>query len=85
MTGRPVKNNVCPSCGGRLKVGVATIPFLLDSGVILIKNVPAEICQNCHEPYTTGAVTDNLLALLNQSRQVPTEISIINYAELSLA
>ena len=85
MTGEHAKLNRCPLCGGRLKSGTATIPFLLSTGFVLINSVPAEIFQNCHEPYTIGAVTDNLFALLNQSRQVSAEVSIINYAELTPA
>lgn len=85
ISNKHAKLNRCSLCGGRLKSGTATIPFLLSTGVVLIKSVPAEICQSCHEPDTIGAVTDHLVTLLNQSRQVPAEVSIINYAELTLA
>jgi len=60
---------------------VATIPFLLPDTVVLIKDVPAEICRSCHEPYMTGKVTDKITALLNQLRAFRTEVSIISYSE----
>jgi YgiT-type zinc finger domain-containing protein len=81
MTGEHEKHNRCPLCGGRLKPGVATIPFVSGKTVILIKNVPAEVCQSCHEPYTVGQVTDRITGLLKQARMVPAEISIITYSE----
>ena len=81
MAGEPANHNRCPLCGWRLKKGVATIPFVLDKGIVLIKGVPAEICQNCREPYTTGKVTDRIASLLSQMRALATEVSIINYSE----
>jgi YgiT-type zinc finger domain-containing protein len=79
MIGELEKNSRCPLCGGRLKSGVATIPFLLPDTVVLVKDVPAEVCQSCHEPYVTGKVTDRITDLLNQLRAFPAEVSIVSY------
>ena len=81
MTGEQGNDKRCPVCGGRLKPGVATIPFVSGKAVVLIKNVPAEVCQSCHEPYTTGKVTDRVTELLRQARAFPVEISVISYSE----
>ena len=81
MTGERGRNNRCPLCGGRLKLGAATIPFTFSDTVILIKEVPAEVCQSCHEPYVTGQVTDRITNLLNQLRAVPAEVSIVSYTD----
>jgi hypothetical protein len=32
----------------------------------VIKDVPAETCSNCHEPFMTGKVTDRVSSLLQQ-------------------
>ena len=82
MTGKLVKNSRCPLCGGRMKRGVATIPFILSNTVIVVKDVPAEICPSCHEPYMTGKVTDRITVLLNRLRSLPTEVSIVSYLQL---
>lgn len=82
MTGEPERNNHCPLCGGRLKRGLAAIPFLLPNAVILVKDVPAEICSSCHEPYTTGQVTDRIVSLLHPLRSLPAEVLILSYSEL---
>ena len=51
MTGE-LEHSICPTCGGHLHAGVATIPFLLsEEKVIIIKGVPSEICGDCHEPF----------------------------------
>lgn len=70
----------CPYCGGRLKNDRATVPFVLRNSVVVIKNVPAEICANCHEPLLTGAVTDEVTALLRQLRAVGSEVSVVSYS-----
>lgn len=82
MTGKLVKNSRCPLCGGRMKRGMATIPFILGNTVIVVKDVPAEICSNCHEPYMTGEVTDRITVLLNQLRSLLAEVSIVSCSQL---
>lgn len=82
MTDELVENSRCPLCGGRMKWGVATIPFILRNTVIVIKDVPAEICSSCHEPYMTGKVTDRITVLLNRLRSLPAEVSIVSYFQL---
>jgi len=81
MTGKRENHKRCPLCGGRLSPGIATIPFLFPDTVVLIKDTPANICMNCHEPFAMGQVVDRLTQLLNQLRAVKTEVSIISYTE----
>jgi len=83
MTGKPEKNSRCAFCGGRVEPGVATIPFVLPGTVVVIKDVPAEICRSCHEPFMTGAVTDRITGLLQRLRDLGTEVSIVSYSELA--
>jgi YgiT-type zinc finger domain-containing protein len=82
MIGERDNNNGgrCPVCGGQLVPNQqATIPFILDDTVAVIKDVPASVCTSCHEPYTSGEVTDRLVALLNHLQSLHTEISVIAY------
>ncbi len=80
MIGKRV-GSVCPICGGTLEFGRATVPFILEETVIVVKNVPADICADCHEVFMTGDVTDNITALLNQLRQLHSEVSVVAYSE----
>jgi YgiT-type zinc finger domain-containing protein len=64
MIGEHAKHSRCPVCGGNLEAGEATIPYILKDGtVVVVKNVPAEICGDCREPFTSGKVTDHLVML----------------------
>ncbi len=86
MTGEPENSGCCPLCGGRLRAGQrATIPFVLDRVVVVVKDVPAEVCRNCGEPYLTGADTDQLLDLLKWFARLPVEVSVASYPELMAA
>jgi len=80
MTGKREGNSRCPVCGGHLRRGQAAVPFLLPNAVILVKDVPAEICSSCHEPFTTGAVTDRLMSLLEPFHAAKAEVLILSYA-----
>jgi YgiT-type zinc finger domain-containing protein len=81
MTGELERNNRCPICGGQLKRGRAAVPFLFPNTTILIKDVPAQICSSCHEPYTVGQVTDRIVSLLNPLCALKAEVLILTYSE----
>ena len=81
MTGeRENGNERCPLCAGRLIPDQrATIPFVLEDTVIVIKDVPAEVCTSCHEPFLSGAVTDQVTERLRQLQTLAAEVSVISY------
>ncbi len=84
MTGeRERDSGRCPLCGGRLVPRQrATIPFVLENTVAVIKDVPAEVCASCHESYVAGEATDRMTILLKQLRSLQTEVSVISYSAL---
>lgn len=74
-------NKICPSCGGSLEDGRATIPFVISKSiVIVVKNVPAEICMDCHEPFVMGKATDQVLELLKHLKSLKSEVSVVTYS-----
>jgi YgiT-type zinc finger domain-containing protein len=86
MTGVPVNNKRCPVCGGVLEEGKATIPYVLkDDTVVVVKHVPAEICADCHETFTAGKVTDDLVIMLQQLKDLHSEVSVVSFREYELS
>lgn len=85
MAGESEKVSTCPLCGGRLKAGISAVPFVFEGTVIVVKDVPAETCRSCHEPYVSGKVTDELTNLLTRLKALQTEVSIVSYADRKAA
>ena len=87
MTGKPEnRKGLCPLCGGRLAANQrATIPFVLGKVVVVVKDVPAEVCQNCSEAFLSGMATDQLVKLLERFVQLPVAVSVTSYSELMSA
>ena len=82
MIGKQESNARCPSCGGRLREDIATIPYIFPNTVIVVKHVPAHVCANCQESFTSGSVTDRITVLLHRLKDLRTEVSIVAYEEL---
>ncbi len=81
MTGERENSGQCYLCRGALKYGKATVPFVVGDSVIVIKKVPAEICQRCNEPYMAGEVVDKITALLDNFEPFRAEVLVVSYEE----
>ena len=83
MTGRP-ESDRCYFCGGKLTSGRATLPFVVDSNVVVIKQVPAEVCSQCSEAVMSSEVAQVVDGLLKQAQRSGFEVSILTYKEEEL-
>ena len=55
---------LCTSCNrGRLEYGTTTATVDAEGTTVVIRNVPAEICDDCGEGYFAPAPADRLLEL----------------------
>ncbi len=81
MTGRPEesKTKKCPLCGGEMQDGITTIPFLINEKVIVIKDVPAEICADCGEAYLKSSVVDKVESVFDKLEDLHAEMSVVHY------
>lgn len=80
MTGEP-ENDRCYFCGGRLQSKLATIPFVMNGSVAVVKNVPAQVCMQCSEAIMSSPVARNVEILLNEIYHLKSEVSVLNYPE----
>ncbi len=81
MAGKKGKDKVkrCPLCGGEMREGITTIPFLIGEKVTVIKDVPAEICSDCGEAYMKSSVVDKVESLLDRLEELHSEMSVVHY------
>jgi YgiT-type zinc finger domain-containing protein len=64
---------------------VATIPFVLsEERVIVIKGVPAETCGDCHEPFMSSKITDDVMALVRQLKRLGSEVSVVSFRDYAV-
>lgn len=80
MTGE-LENDRCYFCGGKLESKTTTLPFVVNESVIVIKNVPAEVCSQCAEPIMSSAIARKVDSLLKQVYRLHSEILVVGYAE----
>ena len=71
----------CVICkNGETSPGKTTVTLERGGAVILLKEVPALICENCGEYYLDEDVTGKVLALAEQALKNGTELEIRRYA-----
>ena len=71
----------CFMCNGKLEEKNTTFMVELDNCIIIIKNVPSLVCEQCGEVSYSNEVSKQLEKLVNAVRNSITEITIINYSE----
>ena len=66
---------------GEIKKKNTTFMVELDNCIIIIKNVPSQVCRQCGEVSYSDEVAKQLEKLVNSVRNAITEITVINYTE----
>ena len=71
----------CAICKtGRTQPGVATVTLQRGISVIVIKGVPAQICEDCREYYLAKSEARKVYALAEEAVQRNAELEILHYA-----
>ena len=70
----------CVICkNGTTNSGLVTYTLERDNVIIVFKNVPAQVCQNCGDFYLTSETTKLLLNLAEKTIDKGVEFEIINF------
>ncbi len=65
---------------GKTKSGTTTVTLQRGDSTIIIKDVPAEICENCGEYYLSETITGRILKMAEDSIHKGAEVEIIRFA-----
>jgi YgiT-type zinc finger domain-containing protein len=65
---------------GETKSGSTTLVFERGTSTVIIKNIPAEICDNCDEAFLAENVSREVLDLANKNVGKGIEVEILNFA-----
>ena len=71
----------CFKCKGEIENKKTTYMVELNQCIIIIKNVPSQVCKQCGEVSYSNEVAKQLERLINTVRNSITEITVINYTE----
>ena len=71
----------CSICNtGKTQPGLATVTLQRGSSVIVIKGVPAQVCEDCGEYYLAEPEAKKVYGLAESAAQRNAELEILNYA-----
>jgi YgiT-type zinc finger domain-containing protein len=57
-----------------------TVSLQRGESTVILKNVPAEVCQNCGEYYLSDSVTDQVLKKAEAAVKNGAEVEIVRFA-----
>ena len=64
---------------GEAHPGTTTVTLQRGETTVIIKVVPADICENCGEYYLSDAVTEKVLAMAEDAVSKGAEVEIIRF------
>lgn len=64
---------------GSTRPGDATVTLQRGETVVVVKGVPADICENCGEYYLSAAVSEKVMAKAEAAVENGAEVEIIRY------
>jgi len=71
----------CFMCKGELTEKNVNYMVDLENTIIIVKGVPAKVCEDCKEQYFDDETSKNIEKIVNRLKDLSTEITIINYNE----
>lgn len=72
----------CLMCKGGLEKGTVNHIVVPDNFIVIIKNVPANVCKQCGEYYLEHKVALEIEKIIDNYRENAAEVIIINYFDL---
>jgi len=66
----------CDYCGGTLFPKIANIEFRVKGELLVIENVPAEVCNRCGEKYLSAEADAGIERLLKSKPKVEKTIAV---------
>jgi len=71
----------CVICkNGQTRKGFATVTLEREKATVIIKGVPADVCENCGEYYLDQDVTAHVMDLADKAIRSGVEVEILRYA-----
>ncbi|HHT9126657.1 MAG TPA: type II toxin-antitoxin system MqsA family antitoxin [Candidatus Brocadiia bacterium] len=69
----------CPVCKGNIKRGTTNLPVEIERGILFIKSVPADVCDQCEEVFIPDEVASLVEKIVAKARDMKVELEVISY------
>jgi len=71
----------CFMCKGRIDDDITTFMVDINNCIVIVKNVPSQVCGQCGEVSYSDDVAQQLENIVNSLRYSITEIAVVSYVE----
>ena len=75
---RKFASGLCPLCGGDRVPGRTTFSADLGTGVVVVRNVPATVCDQCGAEWIADATAVELEAVTDDARRRGAQIEVMS-------
>ena len=71
--------DLCPVCGGTKIKGTTTFTVDLGFGVVVVRDVPALVCEQCGADWIADETAEHLEKTVNDARQRHRQVEVTAY------
>ncbi|MFX0203667.1 MAG: type II toxin-antitoxin system MqsA family antitoxin [Candidatus Hodarchaeota archaeon] len=71
---------ICPICKGNMEENYINFPIDLKDHFILIKEVPALVCEQCGEFYIDDEIHIQIEKIVKKAKETNAELEVVKYA-----
>ena len=69
----------CPICGGKKNLGETVFTADLQTGVVVVRKIPALICSQCGEEWLDNDVANQVETLVNEAKRRQPQVEVLTF------
>jgi len=73
----------CPMCHGNMGSGKTTFTSDLGFGVVVVRQVPAQVCRQCGESWLSDTTSEGLEKIVDNLRQKHSMVEVLNWQDVN--
>ncbi len=76
------KPKFCPLCKGNMISGTTTYSVDLGFGVVMVRDVPALVCDQCGNDWIDSDVAGELQKITDEAKREKTQIKVVSLSDV---
>jgi len=70
----------CPLCKGKRSPGTTTFTVDMGFGVVVVRNVPAQVCTQCGEEWIEDNIAERLEKIVDNARRKQLQVEVMAFS-----